>query len=390
MAPALLALEDGSVYVGQAAGAVATRTGEVVFNTAMTGYQEVLTDPSYLGQIVVMTSPQIGNYGVVAEDNESVRSEVEGFVVRELSRVRSNWRSQKTLSEFLTEQGIPALTGVDTRALVRRLRLHGALRGTLSTEGLEAADLVARARSWPGLVGRDLVRKVTPCGNWQTGPTAAHPASATEQDRAAGPVVVIDCGVKWNILRQVARRGHQVVVVSASASADEILARRPTGVLVGNGPGDPEPLAGVIATLRDLLGRVPVFGICLGHQLLALALGASTYKLKFGHHGTNHPVRCLRSGRVSITSQNHGFAVDAQSLQAVGGIPTHVNLNDWTLEGFVHPQYKLMTVQYHPEAHPGPHDADDLFDAFTRLMAQADKPAGRHRRTALPISERSA
>ncbi|MGB9625997.1 MAG: glutamine-hydrolyzing carbamoyl-phosphate synthase small subunit [Phycisphaerae bacterium] len=364
-----LALEDGTVYTGAAFGAEGTRQGEVVFNTSMTGYQEVLTDPSYCGQIVTMTYPLIGNYGVTEEDAESAHPQVEAFVIKELARRHSNFRATMTLEEYLQRNGIPALEGVDTRAITRKLRIEGAMRGALSTEILDDHELVAAARSWPGIVGQDMVRRVAPAGSfqWDRGfdcPFAMRPRGVEPRFR----VVALDCGMKRNILRNLVEAGCRVRVAPPHESAAEILASRPDGVFVSNGPGDPEPLRYAIDTLRHLIGKVPVFGICLGHQLLALALGAKTYKLKFGHRGANQPVKNLATGRVEITSQNHGFAVETASLERAGGTPTHINLNDQTLEGFTHASEPVFSVQYHPEASPGPHDAMYLFDCFTEMM----------------------
>jgi len=356
-----LGLEDGTVFCGQAFGAPGTAAGEVVFNTALCGYQEILTDPSYCGQIVTMTMPLIGNYGANAEDVESRGQFLSGFVVRELSRVHSNHRAREGLDAYLRSAGVIGLAGVDTRALTRRLRERGALRGVISTEVLNPADLIARARAAAPMTGQDLTARVMSDGDteWTATGGAGHKKT----------VVAIDCGIKHNILRALAARGCRVRVVPGSRPAEAILETRPDGVLVGNGPGDPAAVGATVATLRGLAGRVPIFGICLGHQLLALALGAETYKLKFGHHGANHPVLNRQTGRVEITSQNHGFAVDVASLEAVGGRPTHVNLYDGSLEGFEHPDRRLFAVQYHPEAAPGPHDSEYLFDGFVRLMA---------------------
>jgi len=358
--PAILALEDGTVFEGEAIGASGKRSGEVVFNTSMTGYQEVLTDPSYHGQIVTMTYPLIGNYGVCDEHAESRRIWLEGFVVRELSPVVSNPRAQEDLDSYLHRHDIPGIQGIDTRELTKRLRTTGALKGVLGTRDPDGAALVAEAKAAAGLEGRDLVREVT-CGEpfgWngqKTSPDAAR-------------VVVIDCGVKFNILRMLAGLGLDVAVVPSSATAEEILALRPDGLVLSNGPGDPEPVAEVIATVRTLLEKLPIFGICLGQQILALALGGKTYKLKFGHHGGNHPVKDLRGGKVAITVQNHGFCVDIDSLPADDVEITHINLNDQTLEGMRHKHLPVFSVQYHPEASPGPHDAQYLFEEFAQSV----------------------
>jgi carbamoyl-phosphate synthase small subunit len=358
-APCFLGLEDGSVFAGQGFGAAGTATGEVVFNTAMTGYQEILTDPSYCGQIVTMTMPLIGNYGVNTEDIESRRPFLSGFVIRELARRLSNQRATGSLDEYLRRAEIIGLEGVDTRSLTKRLRERGALRGVISTEIHDPAKLVAKARAAPEMTGQNLVEKVMPSGERVFSPADGRPRLN---------VVALDCGIKENILRSLAGQGCQVRVVPPNATAARILSGRPDGVLAGNGPGDPAAVTQGIATLRELLGRVPVFGICLGHQLLALALGARTYKLKFGHHGANHPVLNLDTRQVEITSQNHGFAVDIESLQAVGGRVTHVNLYDRSLEGFAHEDKRVFAVQYHPEAAPGPHDSGYLFEQFVAMM----------------------
>ncbi len=372
-----LALADGWVFTGEAFGASGTTGGEVVFNTSMTGYQEILTDPSYAGQIVTMTCPQIGNYGTNAEDVEAVtgRPQVAGFVVKELSARVSNFRSLAALDAYLATAGILAVTGIDTRALVRHIRLDGAINGVLSTECLDDAALLARARALPSMAGRDLVRTVTPAEAyaWDRPFDSAFAQPHVGAARRF-KVVAIDCGAKANILRHLVERGADLTVVPASTPAEAILARGPDGVFISNGPGDPAAVTATIETLKGLTARVPLFGICLGHQLLALAMGAETYKLKFGHRGANQPVRNEATGKVEITSQNHGFAVDAASLAAVGGILTHVNLNDGTVEGFTHAELPLFSVQYHPEASPGPHDATYLFDCFADMMTTGKPP----------------
>lgn len=361
MTPCSLGLEDGTVFVGHSFGATGSAAGEVVFNTAMTGYQEVLTDPSYRGQIVTMTTPMIGNYGVNTDDVESGAQHVSGFVIKELSRIHSNHRATDDLDGYLRAAGVIGLAGIDTRALTKRLRTKGALRGYISTEISKPAELVDRAVSSPLMEGRDLVSKVMPEGE-----TIWEPRSPV----VGRDVVVIDCGVKFSILRRLTELGCTLRVVPGNTTAPAILERRPGGVLVGNGPGDPAAVAPTIATLRELIGRVPIFGICLGHQLLALAMGARTYKLRFGHHGVNHPVLNHATGAVEITSQNHGFAVDAGSLEVAGGVVTHTNLYDRSIEGFCHSDKRLFGVQYHPEAAPGPHDSAYLFDQFVDLMDQ--------------------
>lgn len=365
---AKLALEDGTVYTGRAFGAIGERTGEVVFNTSMTGYQEVLTDPSYRGQIVTMTYPLIGNYGVVREDEESQQPQVEGFVVREAAGVPSNFRAQQSLGEYLAEHGIPGIERIDTRALVRRLRVRGAMMGVLSSVDLDDASLVHKARTAPSIVGRDLVREVVPTGarTWNEGfvsPLASYIATRP----AMHHVVALDFGMKWNIARCLVQVGCKLTILPGTASAADVLAHRPDGVFLSNGPGDPEPLGYAIETIRQLVGKRPIFGICLGHQLIGLALGAKTFKLKFGHRGANQPVLNQRTGQVEITTQNHGFAVDADTLPAYLQ-PTHINLNDQTLEGMRHTQEPLFCVQYHPEASAGPHDSSYLFEQFRQLM----------------------
>jgi len=363
---AKLALEDGTVFEGRSFGAEGERSGEVVFNTAMSGYQEILTDPSYKGQIVTMTCPHIGNYGVNEEDFESSRPWVEGFVAREFSAVSSNYRATGRLDEFFRKHGIVAIDGIDTRALTRRLRIDGSMNGVLSTTGMDDGRLVEKARAIPRMSGLDLVKHVT-CREprpWREFVT--HDAGAPEGGLKRR-VAVVDCGVKFNIIRSLVRMGCDVTVHPASTAAADL--KGYDGVCLSNGPGDPAAVTATIETVRGLLGTgMPVFGICLGHQILGLALGARTYKLKFGHHGANHPVKELSRGRVEITSQNHGFAIDEKSLQAAGGEVTHVNLNDGTVEGLRHRSHPVYSVQYHPEAAPGPHDARCLFRQFLELM----------------------
>jgi carbamoyl-phosphate synthase small subunit len=369
---ALLALADGRVFAGEPLGARGEAGGEVVFNTAMAGYQEVLTDPSYKGQLVCMTYPHIGNTGVNEEDVESTRPWVEGFIVREASPVASSWRATGSLDAYLRQHGIVGIQGIDTRALTRHLRDHGAQEGVISTTERDPAALVARAKAAPGLVGRDLVKEVT-CQSahawtesvWHRGGGYGPPPPARYH------VVAYDSGVKHNILRQLVALGCRVTVLPAFATADEALAARPDGIFLANGPGDPEAVPYLAEAVGRLATRLPVFGICLGHQILALALGARTYKLPFGHHGANHPVKDRATGRVEVTSQNHGFAVDAESCAAAGLEVTHVNLNDGTCEGLRHRSLPVFSVQYHPEASPGPHDAHYLFRRFVDLMAGA-------------------
>jgi carbamoyl-phosphate synthase small subunit len=369
--PAVLALEDGTVFEGWSFGAPAERTGEVVFNTAITGYQEIFTDPSYSGQIVVLTNPQIGNYGANQSDNEAARPYIEGLVVREFSPLASNWRSDETAQEFLTENGVPVIAGIDTRALVRHLRSRGVMRGVLSATSTDAAALVDRARSSPSMTGLDLATRVSTPESYQwIKPAEPCSPSDLESDPAAQRfhVVAYDFGIKHNILRRLVSVGCRVTVVPAATSAEDTLALKPDGVFLSNGPGDPEPLTHPAAQVRKLIGHVPIFGICLGHQILGLALGAKTYKLKFGHRGANHPVLNKITGKVEITSHNHGFAVDPDSLNLNEVEITHSNLNDDTLEGFRHRNHPVFCVQYHPEAAPGPHDSRYLFEDFVTLM----------------------
>ncbi len=382
-----LALADGWVFTGKSFGATGTTGGEVVFNTSMTGYQEIITDPSYTGQIVTMTYPQIGNYGVNAEDVESTngKPQVSGFIVKDLSPRVSNCRAAESLDAYLAAAGVMALTDIDTRALVRHIRVDGAINGVLSTEILDDAELLARAAALPSMAGQDLVQTVTPAEAYDwTEPFASEFAQSAGPRGAEGKfrVVAIDCGAKVNILRNLVERGCDLSVVPATAAADDILAHKPDGVFVSNGPGDPEPVTYTVEALKGLIGKVPLFGICLGHQLLSRALGADTYKLKFGHRGGNQPVRNEATGKVEITSQNHGFAVEEKSLIAAGGVVTHVNLNDQTIEGFTHRDLPAFSVQYHPEASPGPHDAAYLFDCFGAMMTTGQAPTGEEMHTA--------
>jgi carbamoyl-phosphate synthase small subunit len=366
---AKLALEDGTVFTGRNFGAGGETFGEVVFNTSMTGYQEVLTDPSYRGQIVAMTYPLIGNYGVNAGDRESGRPHVQGFLAREVSRAPSNFRSQGSLADYLAEHGVVGLEGIDTRALVRRLRVRGAMNGVLSTNDLDDASLVHKARNCPGIVGRDLVREVAPEKAFAWAERLDAPfASQQLRHRSAGPhVVALDFGMKWNILRCLVQVGCRVTVVPGAASAEQVLAHNPDGIFLSNGPGDPSALGYAVETVGNLAGKKPLFGICLGHQLLGLALGASTFKLKFGHRGSNQPVLNQVSRRVEITTQNHGFAVNAATLPP-DLEATHINLNDNTLEGMRHRRWPLFSVQYHPEASAGPHDSSYLFEQFRNML----------------------
>jgi carbamoyl-phosphate synthase small subunit len=367
---AILLLEDGTFFRGYRFAGAGRALGEVVFNTSMTGYQEVLTDPSYKGQIVAMTYPLVGTYGVNPEDMESAAVQVEAFIVREYQYFASNWRSTKTLADFLEEHHKLGIEGIDTRALTRHIRQAGAMRGVIATDTDSIAELLEQVRAFPGLTGVDLVQHVT-CRRpyrWRQG----GPQPGTDWTRGASgcKVAALDFGIKYNILRLLERAGCQVLIFPAGTPAEQVLASQPDGIFLSNGPGDPAVLDYAIQTVRDLLGKRPVFGICLGHQLLGLALGGTTFKLKFGHRGANQPVKDLTTGKVEITSQNHGYCVDMDSLQGVPVRATHFNLNDNTLEGMEHLDLPLYSVQYHPEASPGPHDASYLFDRFLHLMRE--------------------
>ena len=368
---AILALEDGTVFEGRGFGARRDSAGEVVFNTAITGYQEIFTDPSYAGQIVVLTYPQIGNYGANDSDNESARPFIEGLIVREWSSIVSNWRSEESAEKFLADAGVPVAAEMDTRALVRHLRTRGVMRGVLSAGKATARELIERARAIPSMAGLDLATRVSTkqTYGWDKPVEACSPSDTLGASAAqCCHVVAYDYGIKRNILRRLVQVGARVTVVPAQTSAEDVLSLKPDGIFLSNGPGDPEPLEFQSAQVRKLIGKKPIFGICLGQQILGLALGGRTYKLKFGHRGANHPVLNRINNRVEITSHNHGFAVDPDSLNMNDIELTHVNLNDQTLEGFRHRKEPVFCVQYHPEASPGPHDSHYLFDDFVKLM----------------------
>ncbi len=368
---AILALEDGTWYRGTAAGALGEALGEVVFNTSMTGYQEILTDPSYSGQIVTMTCPEIGNYGVSDEDVESRGVRASGFIIRQESPLASNWRADGTLRDYLVRNNLVAISGIDTRELTRRLRSHGVMRGVVATgDGLDPEALVARAAGVPPMEGSDLVRVVTTASpfDWPVDDIGSYAVEPEKRATRRLRIAAYDFGMKWNILRRLSAHNCEVRVYPATAPAAELLAGRPDGVFLSNGPGDPAPLTYAIDNVKQIVeANVPTFGICLGHQILGLAVGATTYKLKFGHRGGNHPVKKLDTGRIEITSQNHGFAVDPATMPA-HAIVTHVNLYDQTVEGLRHTSRPAFSVQYHPEASPGPHDADYLFTDFIEMI----------------------
>jgi carbamoyl-phosphate synthase small subunit len=379
--PAWLVLEDGTAYPGRSFGATRPSGGEVVFHTGLTGYQEILTDPSYKGQVVVMTAPQIGTYGTTPEDVESSGVHVEGFVVRELSPRPSNWRSTQSLEDYLADAGVAGIEGVDTRDLTIRLREHGVMRGVIVHGDADLIAAVERARDLPSMEGRDLVPSVTCDATFEWDGTPGMSDDSPFElypDPSVDPVsvVVYDFGVKWNILRSLRGRNCKVTVVPATTPADEVLERKPDGVLLSNGPGDPATVGYGVAAAKQLFGKLPMLGICLGHQIIGQAAGGSTFKLKFGHHGANHPVRVLATGAVEITSQNHGFAVDPDSLEGSGFVTTRVNLNDGTLEGIRHQDWPVLAVQYHPESAPGPHDAAPIFDRFIDMMRGAPPDVG--------------
>ena len=369
---AILLLEDGTVFRGGSFGALGIRCGEVVFNTSMSGYQEIITDPSYSEQIITMTYPLIGNVGTNREDWESRKVYAAGFIVKENCEYPSNWRNKDSLSEYLKKNKVVGLEGIDTRALVRHIREKGAMRGVISSTEFGLPALRKALEKYPGLVGRDIVKDVTAKKpySWDKGVFDVLAGQEVKAEKKY-KVVAIDYGMKHNILRLLCSHGCEVQVVSAKASASDVLKYKPDGVFLSNGPGDPAPVEYAVETVRKLLGKVPIFGICLGHQLLGLALGAKTYKLKFGHRGANHPVKNLKTGKIEITSQNHGFCVDMDTLDKKQVELTHLNLNDNTVEGIRCKDKPAFSVQYHPEASPGPHDSQYLFNDFTKMMAQS-------------------
>ncbi len=369
---ALIALEDGTIFEGESFTGPGETFGEIVFNTGMSGYQEVLSDPSYKGQIVTMTYPLIGNYGVNSEDMESSQVHVEAFLIKEYQAVPSNFRSTGTLAELLQKYHVLGVQGIDTRALTRHIRVGGAMKAVVSTEDLDPQSLVTKAKNSPGLIGRDLVQEVTcdaPFGWTNNGPAPG--SNFSTATAAKYKVVTLDCGLKYNQLRLLSKRGCSVQVVPSFTSATEILAMNPDGIFLSNGPGDPAALKEIVKTVHELLGKKPIFGICLGHQILGLAYGGTTYKLKFGHRGANQPVKDLLTGKIEITSQNHGFCVDPKSLSPNEIELTHINLNDSSVEGMRHKKFSAFSVQYHPENAPGPHDSIYLFDRFIEAMEQS-------------------
>ncbi len=361
---ALLALEDGSYFCGRSFGAEGECCGEVVFNTSMTGYGEILTDPSYRGQMVCMSYPLVGNYGITDEDFESRGVFLSGFIVKENSRIASNWRCRRSLADFLKEHDILGVEDIDTRRLVKHIRQAGAMKGVLSTVDLDPDNLVEKAKASPGVIGRDLVREVTEDNRYEW----SEPLPDIEPKRPEFKVAALDYGIKYNILRGLVAYGCRVTVFPAATKAEHVLAHQPDGIFLSNGPGDPAALPHIVDEVKKLLGKKPIFGICLGHQILGRALGGKTFKLKFGHHGGNQPVMRLDTRQVEITSQNHGFAVDIDSIEDHPVETTHVNLNDDTLEGMMHRELPVFSVQYHPEAAPGPHDSQYLFERFTEMM----------------------